>query len=625
MTKTGLANKELEARKEIASRDRKSREDIATKDRKWKAAGDMIKTAGKLAGSLGVISNDPKWYKRLPEMAGISNNVPGYMPNATPFNNSGTNEYGDRLPMVKTLFYQDVFESNASIGNEDVYVTGPSSALNLAAQRLLTELRKYNSRIGEYEPGDLFQVIAGEVEVLKFLLFVKRALLSYTTFNAYNPQLARHLLSGQGFNYDSIAEHFKDLQKWLAVRISEVNTFFTIPADMTYALRKLYMVSTVYKEGTGDNAQYVQYVPITFGQYIEEDGMLDFLYWPQIVGSPEDFDNGMTFGDILTMYNNLVNSFTNSTVLTTIIADIRSAQGLTFLSIGDYKPDETLVLKPISEVMTQVMNATVCPWVGITSQGFRGRVDAHLDPSAYDELPFTHIYNNYNRNSGSDAFLPYISLSQDENGFLQQGCYFDGHYNNLKYLDHYGVCVGIVPSGSWPSGFQNKMDDFNKFLVNCNVLNFYDKGNVTDDDILEATRLHATWKLRRTLNSSLNSVVITLELVSSCTEVIMFEATSYNYNNNTKTVRYTLKAGYLGYDLNAETVGAMHSFNYEPLHYGVASYVIDNNGVLTPGNNQVVFAQWDKVVQITTKELIPINEMCIRSLVYVNPSSGFRR
>lgn len=640
MTKTGLANKELDVKKDIATRDRASREDIAKKDRRARLAGDAIKTAGKLLSPMATIVNDPKWYKRLPEMQDVVFNVPSYFPNSTPVNGDTLldGEKGTKLPLVKTLYYDHTFESNVPIGSEfyDVFTGGlaENSPLNISAMRYKTELRKENSRVGEYEAGDIFQVTAGEIGVLEFIQYVKRAVLSMYTFNAYNPGLAKALVEAQGFSYEDLNIHLKDLQKWINLKISEVNTFLTIPADMTYALRKLFLVNTVYKEGTGDNAQYVQFVPVKFPLYDELESTLYFEPLYRITPLQPETGNreGITYTMILDIYNKMMGQFTNSTVLSTMIADIRGAN-IPFLKLGEYKYDEQLVLRPIDDVMIQIMNATICPWVGITNNGFRGRFNAADEDQYYDSdyNPLYQFNEEFHSTASKTVCYPKTKLSQDANGFLQFVSSFNLDDTAVHF--HYAVLTGRTPAATFdfPKFDDSVMNKINKHIINCNVLNFYNAGKISDDMFLEATRLHNQWRLvldKRYKDGAVLNFDSVLHLVGSTTEVILAEVTSYGPSSTCPNV-FSMRGGYIGQSIYNTDFTNIVSFNYHPQTLMLAQYNTVANQytqeeMIIPVSSTVL-SQWDKVVKFTLADASPINDMCLRSLIYINPPKGFTR
>lgn len=609
MTQTALKNKEIEAENKRKADELRSKEDIALKDRRQRDKESKRSTAvGGLTGLTRMFRfNDASWYKNLPEVANENAGLPTVYQNIIPALDNG------KLPSLGVIYYANAFGDAFSKDNPN----GMSSisTLNLSARQLMTQLRKLNSRIAVYDPSDLFQVIIAQMELFRFLTRVRRAIQLYHLYNYFNPTRNKAIIELLGFNYNDMTKHLKDYEKWISTKIDEANENLVVPSGLTLFKRKYLLDSTVYAEGSGSNAQLICCNPIETYKYNELTASLVPVRGHASINGVVP-TNGMTYDYVADLYATLYSGIQDSSVLTTIIADLRSADLQLVQLDSSTELMRKIEIKPVDEVLTQLMNANLAPVLQAPTVQSDGVFHIDDTPSVNCGLPLTsNIYYELGRMTTIDNYsmYPSVGLYQDSSGFLVQANYhsylglvdYNKRYTiynpHTSHVDTSHDAVVDTAMNAW-----HNLED-----KRVKLLNFYTDKAPSSDDVLVATRLTTNWK--RFYMESSGQCCFNQVCVNYSTEIPLLMVVDYYVQLGTGAMVPTIVQMY--YTSAAKRI---FCFNYKPTtYYGINTTSVISGVTSSYQTGETQVQQWDKVMECPNDSLEWLHNMCTKSLIYI--------
>jgi hypothetical protein len=444
----------MATRAAIAAADRKSKEEIAAKERyqkdrhfkeenrrEWfKANSQHLKnSAGATkdlvgaAGGLGkLMNNDPEWYKRY-----------GYNPFAAAlpdFYRLGTRQFPswrdksdtqEPVPGIMVFTFQDTLpnQNETNVVNSTYYKGSP---INVSLTRFMANLRKLNSRIGDYDPADLglyWYAIRSHIEVIGMVV---KALQIYNTYFATNAYFARSLILASGFDPDDFCEHIAEYKLLIQKHINLFNASAVVPTNLSFILRGIWLSTCLVKDHESDASQIYMFRPYSFGHLSSDEST--------VVYSKVSYP--ISYNTVRNRLETNSDNLFNSVGIVTMTADLRSAYGN---SVMQFNPDINGVVAFSSSKhdLEQIHNLRTLP-------GYQ-KADGSIGVSD----------------------LSALNIFQDTDGYLKQG-------NGTS-------CIYVT----WDAVFEDMaMDDLSVSAArDYEYLDFYDEESCTPDMYLEATRL----------------------------------------------------------------------------------------------------------------------------------------
>lgn len=299
--------------------------------------------------------NDVRWYAANEELLRSAASlpfspVPGFkIPTSTQ----------QSLPGIMTLTW------NPAITN------GANAPLNQAANSMYSFTVHANSRNQSYDAVDEMLLVLAGAQVFSSLALGIRAyglMRRYSQQDYYTP---RALLQASGFDPDDLRQNYSQMWFDLNEMIARTQQIW-IPNTMPVIERWFWMNSNVYRDGDSVKAQYYMFVPAVFYKYDETTestgGSLQPLSWysPNLSAASTPH----TWSDYKGLVNQLIDALINSQDRGIIFGDILKAYGADKLyAIKDLPVDYTLEPVYDREVLTQIENATVWPYLYSTSTG----------------------------------------------------------------------------------------------------------------------------------------------------------------------------------------------------------------------------------------------------------------
>lgn len=211
----------------------------------------------------GSRDNDPQWYMHLDKVAKDYASLPFSQvlglttpnvtrPGATSATGATVTAAQDALmePGILAMYFIPTIGMNSS---------GPTAAVNLAAQELYTLVRKANSGRVNYDKTDLMMLIMAMDSAYMVYEDMLRAYRVMSTYNSVNRYYPNGILTALGYDV-SLVNHmseFRGLLDMFAYKLASVN----IPDQMDIIKRHSWMCSNIYLDDDNIKAQSYVFLP----------------------------------------------------------------------------------------------------------------------------------------------------------------------------------------------------------------------------------------------------------------------------------------------------------------------------------------------------------------------------
>lgn len=291
--------------------------------------------------------NDPSWYNSDGQLVRDAASVSFYTPAGSRYY---INDLGFEISAIPGIMTFNVVPGPGKS-------TSKTSAVNLAALRLYTNMRKNNSGAANYSHSDMMMYALAIDSVYCFYAEMLRLYGVMNSWNQYNRYQPQYIVQALGYDYNDFRKNLSNFRAWLNLFIKRANAF-SLPVSFTISKRHTWMFSNIWKDSTNEKAQLYIYKP--FGYYTWEDAAVDsgtLLQWRTISkyqhgGGLITFDTVRTFGDLM------LDKLWNSEDVAIIGGDLERAYGTQNLFNLAYC-DEAYVLEPTfsEEVLMQIENS----------------------------------------------------------------------------------------------------------------------------------------------------------------------------------------------------------------------------------------------------------------------------
>lgn len=238
------------------------------------------------------------------------------------------------------------------------------SALNVAANKLFAEMRRYNTSVEVYDAVDVMEYILACDMAFAIHSYFASAYALLNNVEWSNRFIPRALCEARGFDYDDLAIHQTELRNALntfRVQMGAMN----IPNAFAFMNYHATMYANVYKDADNFRAQLYSVIPHIYyvfqeGANGDEPGKLVPKAFPTKVTHPgEKAVRRLTVSDIDNILKAIVTPITTSGSFSLISGDMLKLTDFTMLSLDEVT--ETTVATPVydPEFLQDLKNATI--------------------------------------------------------------------------------------------------------------------------------------------------------------------------------------------------------------------------------------------------------------------------
>lgn len=219
-------------------------------------------------------ANDPSWYTKVGQLthdvATISFNNPVGVPISLASESTGLNTLKFHgVPGIMSIY------TGTSAGISPKTNSG-STAVNIAAQNLYSDLRYWNSGHANYDPADLMIYILAMDSIYSYWAFMVRIYGVARIFAHTNRYIGDALLKAMRVDPTDIRANLSNFRAYINSYALKASTFAT-PSTMSLFQRHVWMYSTIFKDEDVQKAQMYMYNPAylwKFALNTDQSGML---------------------------------------------------------------------------------------------------------------------------------------------------------------------------------------------------------------------------------------------------------------------------------------------------------------------------------------------------------------
>lgn len=303
--------------------------------------------------------NDPSWYASDPQLLVDAFSISTAEKLGLPIYDDVPIDSAESAPFIEPV---DNYSLPGIYSINMVPVPGisrnASSALNVAAARIYTNVRKGNSGAINYEAPDLmlYLLAMDNAYILWSWLVRLYGILSvYSSRNTYVPQ---GLLRSMNVSTDIIKDacQLRTLINQMRAKLSTLS----VPAGMSYFTRHAWLFQNVWLDANDQKAQIYIYNPECIYKWVEQTEIGTPAYLEPI--NMRNFTQPYTLSRIQNLIDTVLNPLFYSQDFAVMSGDIRKAIGEeNCINVPSIQEDYVIVPVYNSEVLTQIENSN---WLG---------------------------------------------------------------------------------------------------------------------------------------------------------------------------------------------------------------------------------------------------------------------
>lgn len=570
----------------IAAADRKSKETIADKDRAAREViekrkhgleekrlnVDRVSSAAKATKDLvgaAKLFNHPEWYKKFGSDQ-YTAQLPTYnrvgLETALHFlsdNNQTNNNLvwsGQRVvPGIMVIEYYPTLPNQQYSSNGYKF-----SPVNVGLARFMSELRKMNSRIGDYDASDFGLYWYAAVDYLWLIQRTRTAIEAYNTYFIDNAYYARALIKALGFDDSNFIAHIAEFKYLIDRHINTFNSSIVLPMNLTFIQRRAWLARAIVKDHKSSVSQLYIFRQLKLGVLSEDEGSVNYQ-------GPTVFNNWNLTTTENTL-NTMLSRLTNSVGMQTMMADLRAGiPESNFIKLESLDASKTIDFIEGDYELEQIHNLQTLP------------VFANDSTGAFN--PVSPDNSTINIHAMADGFIAQGTPNAAKTALTTPGIAFNTPDNSQE--------AGIIDYAT---------------IDRTPFLNFYDDA-AGNDDILEATRLRCGWRYDDD-NSQIYVGIRGTEVVSHLTIYV------YTYAKVLNAITLgTYITGSKALDFEGEACALLSRFDWCPIVTFIGYQPVDDNYEYT---GFYTFGELDKIVLCNNDNLMLLHEQCSLSLFYVD-------
>lgn len=232
---------------------------------KGKGEGQVISEFG---------TNDVKWYKNVPgsdNWAAISWASPLGFDLNLQYPSTGYDDNNANDVVVNELYRETVIPGIMRLRFAPTFgnVTNNQSAINIAGQRVISEIRSKVRANYQYDRSEVIMLIGAMSSVYMWYEEVCRAYKCAALYNSESRYQPDALCTAMGFSHQFLTENLNDIAGFLKVAAFKIGSI-NIPDIFDYINRQKWMCQNVYADGEDKRSQLYLFQPA--GYYVWHEG-----------------------------------------------------------------------------------------------------------------------------------------------------------------------------------------------------------------------------------------------------------------------------------------------------------------------------------------------------------------
>lgn len=275
-------------------------------------------------------------------------------------------------------------------------------AINVALNKLYSEIRHANSGARNYEKSDLGIYMLAVADAYAFYGMMCRAYACMRKYSALNRYLAKPMVDAMGFDFDTLSINLPAFKTYINQFAMRLNVLF-IPSKWPYFNRRYMLYSHVFGDEPSEKCQFYVFVPRYFFKFHrdETEGK------GELTAALFDFSNGLWGLDNIVLFGNgLISDIILDDDFNLMSGDIAKYTSDLF-KLPYMAEDYILDITYDDLVLSQIENATVEGLLTIPSSGVM--VSQSYDSNHNDYLVFSPVVNRTNL---GDWFTSYYYASK---------------------------------------------------------------------------------------------------------------------------------------------------------------------------------------------------------------------
>jgi hypothetical protein len=294
--------------------------------------------------------NDISWYSRSPELLMDAASISWFAPTGQRTHiMKGAATPGEDLSTTMPTVPGIMTFSTAMIPG---YSADNTSAVNVAARDIYSDVRSTNSGGKNYDPANLmmyFIALDSAYGIIAWLRRVHKELCVTSMYNRYLPEVN---VRSEGFDYDDLVGHISDL-RWFINAMQVKLGGLAIPASLPIFLRHMYLMSNLFADSPNQKSQIYKFVPDGYWFY-DDTTVPAKLVWTKFPDVP------LTFDLIKTIVLNMINALCQSEDIGVMSGDVIRyyGEGVLF-RMEPLLPEEVIVPIYNEEMLDQIQNMNI--------------------------------------------------------------------------------------------------------------------------------------------------------------------------------------------------------------------------------------------------------------------------
>lgn len=314
-------------------------------------------------------TNDPSWYERdlrlVVDTASIpfseplgsrihldANDPEGILALGTQVGDTTTSD--EAVPGIMTL------ETLPSYGDAKDRL----SPINVAATALYSHVRYVNNGRKNYDPADLFLMVASISELYSFINWCRRIYGCAFAYSQANFYIGKAMLEAQHIKPDSVLNNLANFRYWINTFTNKISSY-AAPADIALFYRRAFQYSSVYKEHDSDSIkdQIYMYNPAGFYRFALDDDGKGMLEMVDVVdfSTTEEGIRYMTIEQIMNLGEHLLANIWADEDFGLMSGDIMKAFQGNILKLESLPEDFVIIPVHDKNVLTQMENTSITP------------------------------------------------------------------------------------------------------------------------------------------------------------------------------------------------------------------------------------------------------------------------
>lgn len=354
--------------------------------------------------------NDPSWYKKF-QPVGTVISLPNFVSKTVPVPNTlissgaavttGTGDLATiraRFPMPSVIVHNYLPHIGKVMDPSVDYILGDDESeintnpdiypINNALLRDLMQIGKVNSRTVIPDPSILGFYFIVSTDLYSLAKKVSLALSVALHFESTDISVPKSIITGLGFDYVDFTTNIKDWRAAYQELVSLLNSAVPVPHTLTYFERRLWLSSTIVKSTESSLSPIQVFSQRAYGCLNDDATEIDYTDWQDSLNSKWPLSNVSKFR---AWYKKAINGLLLNEEICTLISNMRAAIPEEKFYLCDLELPKYIDIPCLDEVRLIIQNMTVLPLLhgpsfnstNLTEWSVRHDVDGNLYQPGY--------------------------------------------------------------------------------------------------------------------------------------------------------------------------------------------------------------------------------------------------